>query len=295
MLTFLVIWELGCDQPTSEFGPGLDLQLQVETGQVVRGSLSPDQGGPAVSQILRPQPEVARGELGVVFKGRLAPQGVAIHVQAEGDPNHWVIPALGHDFVVPNELQWSMNLGFSYAIVPEQVRVFVQAADAKGTLGPISETAFYLRPEAPPAKLLVSLAWDSPTDVDLHLALPDGTVVGAKNPNSYEPPPPGQVDPPDLWKQGGWHDFDSNQQCRLDLRNRENILWQHGEPPKGRYRIYASLFASCDQPAVNMRAIVWHHGRVIQDVGTTMYEFDSRIYVDTNQVPGLLMAEFEVQ
>ena len=52
----------GCQPAPSMFGPGLDLQLRVSDAQLQQGSVAADQGGPTVSQVLRPQPLVRRGE-----------------------------------------------------------------------------------------------------------------------------------------------------------------------------------------------------------------------------------------
>lgn len=282
-----------CDPSPSRFGPGLELQLRVAGAQLLRGELGADEGGPAVSQVARPQVEVTRGESSVALNGRLAPGGVALHVQAVGDRDHWVMPAAGFDFVVGDELRFSAPLEFSHAIQTDELRVRLQAADADGRLGPITETSFVMRPDLPPARLLVSLGWDAPVDLDLHVVDANGVTIGAKNINSYEPPP-GQVPPPDAWMSGGWLDFDSNQECRLDLRNRENVMWLEGTPPAGRYQVFAHLYAACGQPAVNMIAVVQLDGAPVVRAGATQYELDSRLHPAEGEAPGLLLAEFDV-
>ncbi len=285
---------VGCGDSKSVFGPGLDLKVRVTDGQLQKGGLAEDGGGPAVSQVVRQQPEVLRGESTVALSGRLAPGGVALHIHAEDDSNHWVVGAKGFDFVVGDELQWSVELQFSHAIQTDTLRLFLQAADKNGRLGPVRETMFTMLPDVPPARLLVSLGWDAPVDLDLHVELPDGTVVGAKNINSYEPPPPGQVPPPDEWMQGGWLDFDSNQQCELDLRNTENVLWLNADPPSGRYKVYAQLFSSCGQSSVNFIGVAQHNGELIERGGSTLYDFDARVHPRDDEAPGLLLMEFDI-
>jgi len=285
----------GCQGSPSLFGPGLDLQLRVTDAQLQRGGLAADEGGPVVSQVQRPQPQVMRGEGTVMFRGRLGPGGVALHIQAEGDPNHWIVPAKGFDFVVADELQWAAELQFSHAIQTDTLRVFVQAADRDGRLGPVTETSFSILPDVPPARLLVSLGWDAPVDLDLHVMLPDGTVVGSKNPNSYEPPAPGQPPPPpDEWMQGGWLDFDSNQQCELDLRNTEHVMWLNADPPPGHYKVFAQLFSACGQASVSFVGVAQQNGTLLERGASTLYDFDARVHLGDGEAPGLLLLEFDI-
>lgn len=282
-----------CEASPSAFGPGLDLQVRVAGAQLQRGGLAEDAGGPAVSQVLRPQPTVLRGEAGVELDGRLGPGGVALHIKAEGDDDHWLVAPDGFDFVIADELLWDAQLEFSHRIAGERVDVQLQAVDARGRAGPVETIDFTILPDIPPAQLLISLGWDSPVDLDLHVELPDGTIVGPKNTNSLEPPPAGQIPPPDAWMEGGVYDYDSNQQCRLDLRNRENVVWVQ-PPPAGRYRIFAHLFSPCEKPAVNLEVMVMLGSEVLDVAGSTLHAFDARTHPGNTDPPGLRMLEVEI-
>ncbi|MFK7927833.1 MAG: hypothetical protein AB8H79_06575 [Myxococcota bacterium] len=283
---------IACSQAPSLPGPGLHQQVRVGDAQLRRGPIGADEGGPSVSQVLRPQPEAARGDADVRLDGRLAPGGVALHIQAVGDPDHWVLPASGVDFVVEDELQFSAQLELSYAIQSDTIEIDLAASDAEGRLGPLSRTTLSLLPDVPPSRLQVSLGWDTPVDLDLHVIDGNGVVIGAKNIAAYEPPA-GQVGDPDAWMQGGFLDYDSNRQCSLDLRNRENVLWMQ-EPPSGTYTVYAHLFSPCDAPAVNLMAVVQQDGEVLVRARSTLYAFDSRTHDDENNPPGLRLVTFDV-
>lgn len=294
-LVVLGLLAAACEGPSASLSdPGLDLQVRAADAQLVRGPLGKSEGGPAVSALLRPQPEVRRGEATVVVKGRLGPGGVALHLHADGDANHWIMPTKGFDFVVQDELLWGGLLEFSHAIQGDTVNVSLQAADRDGRLGPITKTQFAVLPDVPPARLLVSLGWDAPADLDVYVRTPDGTVVGSKNINSWEPPPPGVVPPPDAWRQGGWLDYDSNEDCRLDLRNRENVVWIDATPPAGTYHVYANLHSPCGTAAVNFEAVAQRDGNVIERARSTLYEFDAREVPDENEAPGLLLMSFDM-
>ena len=296
---------MGCESSTSLFGPGLDQQVRVRGGQLVKGPIvdpgcdpSSSDCGPAVTSIARNQASVTRGDGTVIVTGRLGPGGTAIHVWAEGDPNHWVALASNFDFIEPDELQYTLELEFSFSIQGDVLPVYLQAADEDGRLGPVSVTEFTILPDVPPAKLLVSLGWDAAVDLDLHVQLPDGTVVGAKNINSNEPSN-NPADP--SWMYGGFLDYDSNQQCQIDARNRENVVWLKREndpnavpPPSGLYRVYAHLFAPCGASSVSFESVAELDGEVIQRGASTLYEFDSRVHPSDGEAPGLLLMEFEV-
>jgi len=283
---------VACQPAPSLFGPGLHLQLRVADAQLRSGKIKGDKGGPEVSQVLRPQPEVARGDASVKLDGRLAKGGVALHLQAVGDPDHWVLPTKGYDFVVQDELQFSAALEFSHAIQRDEVTLRLAAADERGRLGPVTETTFAMLPDAPPARLLVSLAWDAPADVDLHVVDANGVVIGAKNINSLEPLP-GQILTEEEALQGGYLEFDSNKHCHLDLRNRENIIWQF-EPPPGRYEVFAHLFSPCEVSSVNMETLVQLDGEPVAHAGTTQYAFDAREHFSEGEAPGLFLTGFTV-
>src|SRR5687768_10762506 len=90
---------VGCESSVALFGPGLDQQVRVRDGQLVKGPLV-DPGcdpatssdcGPAITSVARNQASVKRGDGTVILSGRLGKGGTALHVWAEGDRNHWVV------------------------------------------------------------------------------------------------------------------------------------------------------------------------------------------------------------
>ncbi len=284
---------MACAVPDSAFGPGLDQQLRVAGAQLRRGALPRDGGGPSVTQLVRPQPEVFRGDATVELSGRLGPGGVVLNLQAEGDDKHWQLRADGFDFVVPDELLWGAQLAFSHSITVDTLPVRLQAVDERGIAGPVERTSFVVSEDIPASELLVSVAWDSAVDLDLHVETPDGTVVGAKNTSSFDPAP-GEVPPADAWMDAGYIEYDSNQQCRLDLRNREDVVWL-SPPPAGTYRVYVNLYSACTRASVNFSVQVQRRQDVTDEATSTLYAFDAREHPERDAAPGLLMLEFEVE
>ncbi len=289
----LCLLSLSCEESPSLPGMGLDLRVRVHDAQLQRGALPSEDGGPSVTQILTPQIGVRRGEGTVQLGGRLGDGGVSLLIHGVGDDDHWQVAPSGFDFVIANELLFGTELEFSHAIDTDTLEVELQAVDETGRAGAITSATFELQADVPPAELLVSLGWDAPVDLDLHVELPSGVIVGAKNINAFEPTP-GVQPPPDGATLGGYHDYDSNQQCSLDLRNRENVVWQV-TPPPGRYRVYAELYSACDAAAVNFEATALQGTESLADSGGTLYAFDAREHARAGEVPGLLVLEFEVE
>jgi hypothetical protein len=51
-------------------------------------------------------------------------------------------------------------------------------------------------------------------------------------------------------------DFDSNEDCQIDGRDRENVVWT-GEPPAGHYIVRVDAFSLCGQMSAAWHAIAY--------------------------------------
>jgi hypothetical protein len=91
----------------------------------------------------------------------------------------------------------------------------------------------------------VSLAFDAPSDIDLHVVEPDAT--GFPTASSYEIFYGARTDPTTQ----GQLDLDSNAACNIDRKNNENITWQGGVPPRGEYIVRVDNWDACGQPRIN--------------------------------------------
>jgi len=79
-------------------------------------------------------------------------------------------------------------------------------------------------------ELQVSVSWDTPTDVDIFLIEPDGTVIFWNAPVSSS---------------GGSLDLDSNPACLIDGVNNENITYENVTPPTGEYIVGLNYYSAC--------------------------------------------------
>ena len=81
----------------------------------------------------------------------------------------------------------------------------------------------------------VSVAWDAPSDVDLHVVEPSGNDIYYGNPVSST---------------DGQLDVDSNAACNIDGRQIENVRWS-GPAPPGTYTVRVDYWDSCGVPRTN--------------------------------------------
>jgi hypothetical protein len=88
--------------------------------------------------------------------------------------------------------------------------------------------------------LQVSVSWDAPSDVDLHVVEPSGEELYYGNQNSAT---------------GGQLDVDSNAACNIDGRQIENIRWP-GIAPAGTYIVRVDYWGSCGVARTNFLVTV---------------------------------------
>jgi len=95
----------------------------------------------------------------------------------------------------------------------------------------------------------VSVAWDSPTDVDLRVVDPFDEEVYFGNLQSAS---------------GGFLDLDSNPACSIDGINNENIVWPSGGAPNGTYKVRLDYWDDCNEAETNWVVTVQSAGQAPQ-------------------------------
>ena len=103
-----------------------------------------------------------------------------------------------------------------------------QVTNREGQVSDVAETAVQLI-QVGSGDLQVSVSWNSPGDVDLHLVEPSGEEIYFDNPQS---------------RTGGRLDLDSNARC-VDGPRQENISWGSLNAPLGTYIVRVGYFDSC--------------------------------------------------
>ncbi|MCL5429097.1 MAG: hypothetical protein M1347_04750 [Chloroflexi bacterium] len=109
----------------------------------------------------------------------------------------------------------------------------------------------------------VTLRWESPVDLDLHVFDPSGEEIWFQNSHSAS---------------GGTLDVDANASCSNDPPV-ENIFWPTGGAPHGTYQVYAVYYQSCEYTGFNAYKVtllvddqsMWPYQGVLSNVGEEQF------------------------
>lgn len=193
-------------------------------GAVKNGSV-PNGNGPALT-IANALSVINGGTAAVPVTGAAAFERLAISVNGVDGYYELAVPA--GTTTVQLFITFAQNL-------PEGVLpLLIAAADANVNYGPKrSVTATVTKVGA--GEVQVSVSWDTPSDVDLHVQTPNGNEIYYGNSNA----------------DGGTLDLDSNAGCTIDNVNNENVTWPSGSSPSGTYRVLVDYWSSCGATSTN--------------------------------------------
>jgi hypothetical protein len=235
---------------------GLGADLRVAGGQFLRGDVETAEpgGGPAVVSVFNSLTAVQPGERDKPLTGSLDPAATAVAIGLRGDSGYWIVVAGPPALDAPDLPTFAATLSFSPELPLGDLVLIVRAVDAQGRFGDPATVPLASSPAPmPTGTLVVSLAWDTEADLDLHVVTPDGVEIWSRNINSYQAPLPGAPVDPSAWKNGGILDFDSNAGCVIDGRRQENVVWQ-AAPPAGTYLVRVDTASLCAAPAARWTA-----------------------------------------
>ena len=271
--------------------PGLEAWLRVSGAQFARGTPSPTTEGPAVLALNVSRSAATQGDSDLHVSGTLSPTANAVAVWLEGDQGFWLLPASLPDVTVPEAPTFAVSLALARDAPPGAHLLEVVALSAGGVAGPVTSAALEVRaPPVPTGELVVSLAWDTNVDLDLHVVDGTGVEIWARNPNSWQAMPGAPPDP-EAWKQGGLLDLDSNGQCVIDGRNQERVVWKT-TPPPGHYLVRVDAFSLCGQAGAQWNVEVLLRGEPIAAARGASTAASSRTPHDLGA--GVLAVEFDV-
>lgn len=265
----LALCLVGCSGRAADVGA--DAQLSVRGATFVRGALPKStRSEPRVEAAFLGQTAFPAAFQGKTFTGSLGDGATAALVMLEGDSGYWIVPGGPGLVETPNLPTFDAPLSFSRAarVGPHVLKVV--AVDDAERLGPEKPVAFTLT-TLPLADepLVFSLYWDRPSDLDLHVVLPDGTEVFEDEMNSWEPGMPGGPE------SGGALDIDSNPQCRIDGRNNENVIFRQA-PPAGRYLVRVETSSLCGESSARFSVEARFHGERVALVEGQSLPTDTR-------------------
>jgi hypothetical protein len=243
----------GCGGASPE--SGITAYLRIAGAQFVEGALAPDTTGtePAVRGITLLNTTPYPGQESFPVSGSIE-DGGSVLIGLGGDSGHWIVPAPLLDTSTPNNFDFSAQLTFSPDIPMGNHALILRGVAADGTLGPAQVFPLAFTPPVPTGALVVTLTWDTQSDMDLHVVVPDpndatmSIEIWSKSPVGLPLRMPG--DPPpdaDQIAAAGFLDFDSNAACVIDGRRQENVIFTE-PPPSGTYTVRVDAFSLCGQP-----------------------------------------------
>jgi hypothetical protein len=255
-------------QWSSEASSGLTSVIRVQDGQAMRGSIAgPGDIIPATATLFPRNATIYPGVSNKSINGVVGPDANTVALGVAGDDAYWLLPALTPDNSDPlHTYKFTASLSVSPALATSPLLqpnpddpstlvlpLSVRAVDAAGNFGPARVYSLIMYQTGSGGSLIVSLDWDAPVDLDLHVRTPilanndaDLVTVWAKARSAEPSLPDGGAD--------GVLDFDSNEGCQIDGRDRENVVWT-GEPPAGHYIVRVDAFSLCGQVSAAWHAI----------------------------------------
>jgi hypothetical protein len=249
---------VGCGGASPESPVGAALRLTGAGVQYVPGPLDDDPAavGPAVHAISAAF-HVAPGASGRSVSGTVEHGSSAVLIGLVGDVGHYIVPVSGVDIDNPPDLQFGAQASFSRALAAGAAVLRARAVSATdGAIGPGATQGLSIDAAAPTGTLVISLAWDTEADLDLHVLTPSPTPEGKPvelwtgNRTTLLPRSAleGGAYTDDELAQAGILDIDSNSQCVIDGKLIETASWQV-PPPAGHYVVKVDTFSMCGQAA----------------------------------------------
>jgi Bacterial Ig-like domain (group 2) len=154
--------------------------------------------------------------------------------------------------------------------------VTVEATDSQGNVSNATPTTAPIR-QVGAGTLQVSLSWDAPVDLDLHVFEPNGEEIAWSSPTASD---------------GGTLDLDSNAACDIDGINNENITWPKPAVPTPttggqQYTVTVDYYSACPDQHVNYQVTVNNCSAIAQFSGS----FDASA-ADGNSTAGVTITSF---
>ena len=175
------------------------------------------------------------------------PQGmedvIGVIVAAQGYSGYYQTPRSLGGGVVGLTLRLDPNAG-----IPDRSQVTLRVAAVDRT-GHVSDYNTYnlTTIQVMSGDVQVSVSWDTPVDVDLHVIEPSGEEIYYGHRTSAT---------------NGQLDLDSNPACSIDGVNNENISWLAGQSPPGCYMVLVDYWSACGSLPVAYTVTIKNCGEV---------------------------------
>ena len=162
--------------------------------------------------------------------------------------------------------------------------------DASGNFGPPSRQVLTAIATPPAVSvsgvLIVTLTWDTESDLDLHVVDPLGNEIYHGAPSSVDTFKPGSSS-----LSAGILDADSNANCEIDGLRQEDVTWAQ-TPPSGHYLVRVDTASLCGAPSAHWTVHVTLADQPLGAASGTSLDSDTRGAHDRGA--GLLALGFDV-
>ncbi|HEX4340467.1 MAG TPA: hypothetical protein VH062_31380 [Polyangiaceae bacterium] len=271
--------------------PGLGATLRVAPAQFVPGAPPKANGGPDVGSVDLATNTIWAGEPNARIGGSLGETATAVALDLVGDRGYWVVGAGPPDVATPGLPSFVATASFADTLAPGTYTLEARAVDGNGHFGAPTTTRLTALPQSPSdtvnGALVVTLTWDTESDLDLHVVDPTGDEIFHGAPISSDTP---QLDGADAGTSAGVLEEDSNGNCVIDGRRREDVTWH--SPPAGRYTARVDATSLCDAAFANYRVTVVLRGKTVgKAAGTAL---DSDTWGPHDRGAGLQVLTFDV-
>jgi hypothetical protein len=240
----MAIASVACDATVTD-DPGLDAYLRVPGAAFVRGPMPSGTAAPGVASIVLINSFIRPSMVDYPISGALQPGATAAAIGLRGDVGFWIVVSGLPNVATPEDPSFAATATFSSGIVPGKYTLVVHGVDAQGRFGAESTQILTAlpSPSTPTGDLVITLKWDTESDMDLHVVDPSGVEIfhGAM---SDQPPP---FAPQAEAGSYGHLDWDSNANCVIDGKREESVSWPN-PPPAGRYIVRVDAASLCGQP-----------------------------------------------
>ncbi len=254
---------------------GTDAYMQVSGAQFVRGPMPEGSAsGPSVLQLDLIANDVWPGMTTDPLGGALSPNATAAAVGLQGDKGYWIVVAGPPNVATPNDPSFAANASFPTSIVPGSYTLVARAMDSAGNFGPPTTQTLVAEssPTNPPPSghLVVTLTWDTESNLDLHVVDPSGAEIYWGDQSSQPASPNAAADAGSY----GYVDDDSNANCVIDGLRREDALWPQ-PPPSGQYTVRVDAASLCGQPMADWNVRVLLDGKPIAQASGIAVDADT--------------------
>lgn len=270
--------------------PALTARMRLAGAQFVPGPTPSAQDGPEVASVTLPTTTIWPGLPAKTLQGTLGSSATSAAVALSMDAGYWLVVAGVPDVSAPTLPTFQATASFSSSLPAGAYTLEVRAVDGIGHFGPpFRQTLTALA--APPARqvagaLVVTLTWDSESDLDLHVVDPLGDEIfhGARRSQSAFLPSSADAS-------NGTLDQDSNADCRVDGLRQEDVTWADA-PPAGHYLVRVDTLSLCGRPIAHWTVRAQLDGATIGlATGTSL---DTDTWGAHDRGAGLLALGFDV-